>query len=391
MPASTEWLTKDYYAVLGVPETASQQEITKAYRKLARQLHPDANPGDKQAEERFKEVAGAYDVIGDPAKRAEYDETRRLTQAGASPFGYGGSGGTRVHVHTSGDNPFGGFDTGFSGFEDLFGTFFAGRPGSGFRTRTRARAGGDLSTSVQLSLHDAVTGTTAEVPVTHTAPCSACGGSGAAPGGVRACATCNGSGMVGEARGSVTVARTCPACRGTGSEVTQPCGNCRGIGSRTVTDRVKIRIPPGIEDGALIRLPGRGERGSDGGPAGDLYVRVHVAPDERFGRRGDDLTVTVPVTYPEAVLGAKIRVPTLDGRTVTVRVPPGTPSGRVLRVRGHGVHRDDHRGDLLVTVEIAVPGKVSRKERKAVEDLAAAIDWTPRTDDDGPHAHNRAA
>lgn len=386
MPASTEWLTKDYYQVLGVPENASQQEITKAYRKLARQLHPDANPNDKQAEERFKEVSVAYDVIGDPAKRAEYDETRRLARTGASPFGFGGPGGSRVRVHTAGDGAFTGFDTdGFGGFEDLFGSFFGARPTG----RTRARAGADLTATVHLSLRDAVTGTTTEVPVTRESPCGACGGSGAAPSGVRTCPTCGGNGMVGGARGNVTVAQTCPTCRGGGRQVTQPCGNCRGTGARSTATRTKIRIPAGIEDGALIRLPGKGEPGTDGGPAGDLYVRVHVAADAKFGRRGDDLTVTVPVSYPEAVLGAKIPVPTLDGTTVTVRVPPGTPSGRVLRVRGHGVRHDGHRGDLLVTVEVAVPTKLSRKERKAVEDLAAAMDWSPR--DDGHDAPHRAA
>jgi molecular chaperone DnaJ len=387
--ASTEWLTKDYYAVLGVSEHASQQEITKAYRKLARQLHPDANPDDKQAEERFKEVSAAYDVIGDPAKRAEYDETRRLARASAAPFGFGTPGATRVRVHRSGDVPFAGFDaSGFDGFDDVFGTFFGARRPRG---RTRARAGADLTAAVQLTFRDAVTGTTTEVPVIHDSPCQACGGSGAAPGGVRSCPTCSGSGMVGGARGSVTIAQTCPACCGTGRQVTESCSSCSGTGARTTTTKVKVRIPAGVEDGALIRLPGRGEPGGDGGPPGDLYVRVHVSPDSRFARRGDDLVVTVPVSYPEAVLGAKIPVPTLDGGSVTVRVPPGTPSGRVLRVRGHGVHRDGHRGDLLVTVEVAVPKKLSRKERKAVEELAAAMDWSPRDDDHRRDAHSRAA
>ncbi len=299
----SEWVEKDYYDVLGVSETATPEEITKAYRRLARRLHPDANPGDKGAEERFKEVSAAYEVIGDSARRAEYDEARRLVTSGAAS----GGGPFRVHV-TNAD------DLGDFGFGDLFDGFFTSAATWG-RPAGAGRRGSDLEAELHLRFEDAVFGVATEV------------------------------------------------------HVQGPVGRMRDV---------KVRVPAGVEDGQVIRIPGRGDPGTNGGPAGDLYVLVRVADHDLFTRRGSDLTVTVPVTYPEAVLGAEVKVPTLDGPPVTVKVPAGTPSGRVLRVRGRGVPGPRGRGDLLVTIEVAVPPEVQGQERKAVEDLAQAISWSPR-------------
>jgi molecular chaperone DnaJ len=331
MAVQTEWLQKNYYEVLGVPETASDEEISRAYRRLARRLHPDVNPGDKEAEERFKEVSAAYDVIGDALKRKEYDEARRLLRAGAGaafgPFG-GGEGGYTIHIDDAGDLG----DLG--GFGDVFGDLFG--PGRRTSRRRPGRKGSDLEAEVSISFHEAVFGVTTDVEVTAEDACPACGGSGGRPG-------------------------TQP----------MPCRDCRGVGRVRRPRRVRVRIPAGVGDGQLIRVPGRGNAGREGGAAGDLYVVVGVADHPTFGRDRQHLTVTVPITYPEAVLGAEVEVPTLDGSPVTIRIPPGTPSGKTFRVRGQGVPAGSgRRGDLLVTVEVAVPQRVSGKERRAVEALA---------------------
>lgn len=367
MAVQAEWLEKDYYKVLGVPETATDKEIQRAYRRLARRYHPDANPGDRDAEERFKEISAAYDVIGDPSKRKDYDEVRRLgpTTAGV-PGGFAGFGTADV----------GGFDLG-----DLFGDVF-GRRGGAAR-RSGAAPGRDLEAQLHLSFEQAVFGATTDVHLTSEVVCATCGGSGARPGTTPVgCPACGGRVQLSETQGFFAIARTCGRCGGRGQVVDSPCRACRGRGAQRQPRTVKVRVPAGVGDGTVIRLPGRGEPGRGGGPAGDLYVRVDVAPHPLFGRRGDHLTLGVPVTYPEAVLGADVKVPTVDGTPVVVRVPPGTPSGRVLRVRGHGVPRPDGtRGDLLATVEVVVPRRVGPTERKAVEALARAM-----TDAD-PRAH----
>ena len=300
MAAQTDWLEKDYYAVLGVPETASEQEITRAYRRLARELHPDVNPDKPEAEERFKDVSAAYDVVGDPAKRKEYDEVRRLARAGVGSDGGPGAGGFRIYMDDFADLG----DLGDLGglFGDLFG-------GSG---RPRSRRGRDLEAETELGFEEAVRGTTATLRLGGESP-------------------------------------------------------------RQAT----VRVPAGIEDGQLIRVPGHGAPGRDGGPPGDLYVTARVAKHPLFGRRGNDLTLTVPITFAEAALGASIAVPTLD-RPVTVRIPAGTRSGRTFRVKGHGVPHAGGVGDLLVTVEVAVPQRLSAEEREAIEALAAASKESPR-------------
>jgi molecular chaperone DnaJ len=357
-----EWFEKDYYKVLGVPKGAPDKDISRAYRKLAKLYHPDANPG---SDERFKEISAAYEVLGDAAKRKEYDEVRSLSQSGlGNPFPSGASGGG-----------------GFPGFKvedigDLLGNIFnrgrrgRGNAGSGAGAPQR---GGDLEAELHLSFADAVRGVTTAVNVTSDVPCSTCGGSGAAPGSSPAvCSTCSGRGIINENQGMFSFSHPCVACAGTGMRVEVPCQTCAGRGTERKARQVKVRIPAGVEHGQRIRVKGRGAAGRNSGPAGDLYVVVHTTRHHVFGRKGKDLTVKVPITFAEAVLGATVSVPTLDGKTVGVKVPPGTSSGRVFRVPGQGVPAPDKPGDLLVTFEVDVPSKLSADERRAVEALSRA-------------------
>jgi molecular chaperone DnaJ len=358
----TEWLEKDYYEVLGVPATASEKDIQRAYRRLARQLHPDANPDNPSAEERFKAVSAAYDVVGDPGKRKEYDEVRRLgPMAGGFAPGGGGGGGGGFSFRADDLGDLGG----------LFGNLFGRGAGQG-GARPAAARGRDLEAEVRLRFEDAVLGTTTTLHIEAEVACETCGGSGARPGTApTTCPRCGGVGTVSESQGFFALSQPCPECSGRGTVVSDPCGDCQGRGTRHRPRQVKVRIPAGVEDGQLIRLTGRGDAGRNGGPPGDLFVAVRVERHRLFGRAGRNLTLTVPISYPEAVLGADIKVPTLDGPAVTVRIPPGTPSGRTLRVRGHGVaDQAGGRGDLLVTVEVAVPTRLTEPEREAVEALA---------------------
>ncbi len=376
MAPQREWFEKDYYAVLGVPETSSQKEITRAYRKLARDTHPDRNAGK---EERFKDVSAAYDVVGDAAKRKEYDEVRKLGPVGA---GFGGPGAEGP----GGPFPGGSFrvdDLGDLG--DLFGGLFGrgggsrGRPGPG--RGAGPQRGPDLEAELHLSFVDAVKGVTTAVNLTSEAPCETCHGSGAKPGtSPVVCPQCGGRGVLDENQGLFSFSAPCTRCGGRGVVVESPCPTCGGTGSQRRQRQVKVRIPPGVDDGQRIRLKGRGGPGGNGGPAGDLYVVVRTAPHPVFGRRGKNLTISLPVTFPEAALGADISVPTLDGDSVTLRLPEGTRSGRTLRVKGQGVPPSGAGapGDLLVTIEVAVPAKLSAAERRAVEELAAASTESPR-------------
>lgn len=369
--SSKDWLEKDFYAVLSVPKTASAEEIKRAYRKLARELHPDRNPGNRDAEERFKAVSEAYDVLSDERKRREYDEMRSLFGAGAfrrnaraeSPFDLGDLFGAQPGGYA--DQGFGG-----SGFSDLFGTIFGGGSRAGFGRRGPQR-GRDVEAEVTLDFADAVHGAT--LPITLRAPgvCETCHGSGARPGTQpRTCPICRGSGLVTSNQGAFSFSEPCRECQGVGTVVDEKCPECRGTGGVTKTRTLNVRIPAGVNDGQRIRLAGRGEPGQRGGPAGDLHLLVRVRPDPLFGREGDDLTLTVPISYPEAVFGTDLKVPTLDG-TVTVRVAAGTPSGRILRIRGRGVpRREGGLGDLLVTIEVDVPTTISPEARKALEEYA---------------------
>jgi molecular chaperone DnaJ len=378
---NADWATKDFYQVLGVAKDASAADIKKAYRKLARENHPDSHPGDTAAEERFKAVAEAYDVVGDAAKRKEYDQTRAMFAGGGfgggPGFGGGYSGGEGVHFDLGDVFGRGG------GFSDVLGDVF-GRSGTQQRrTRTTGRRGADMETSTTIGFTDAIDGVTVSLRLASESPCAACRGTGAKSGTVpRMCPDCEGVGMrAASAGGAFTLNETCPTCRGRGMVVDDPCPVCHGAG-RGLSDRaIQARIPAGVKDGQRIKLRGKGAPGEHGGPPGDLYVVVHVQPHRVFGRAGHKLTIKVPIGFDEAVLGADVKVPTLTG-PVTVKVPPGTPTGRTFRVRGRGVpHRDGRKGDLLVTVEVQVPRTPSAEVRAAVgayRDATAGSDLRSR-------------
>jgi len=356
-----EWFEKDYYKVLGVPEGASAKEIGKAYRQLAKKYHPDANPG---SEERFKDISAAFTVLGDADRRKEYDEVRRAVRAGATRFG----------PTTGTASSFGNFKVDDLG--DLIGNIFSrGARGSRSTPSTGGpQRGKDVEADLTLSFLDAVNGITTTVNVSSPVPCSTCGGSGAAPGTTPArCASCGGTGVINEPQGLFSFSHTCPVCGGDGRIVEKPCPTCVGSGAETRARQIKVRVPAGVTDGQHIRLKGQGEPGRNGGAAGDLIVAVHVGAHPVFGRKGHDLTVAVPITYAEAVLGAEITVPTLT-KPVTVKVPAGTRSGRTLRVRGRGIPAAGRTGDLLVTLEVAVPAHPTPEVRRAVESLAGVSD-----------------
>jgi molecular chaperone DnaJ len=370
MAIQREWFEKDYYKVLGVQETATPKEIKSAFRKLSRQYHPDANAGDPAAEERFKEISAAYDVVGDEAKRKEYDEARRL---GPMAGGFGGPAGGPGNYTFTTDN--------LGDLGDLFGNLFNRSRGSNRREPRGAgpQRGADLETELQLSFLGAVQGVTTSVNLTSDVACHNCHGTGAKPGTTpRPCPRCGGRGVLDENQGFFSFSQPCPDCAGTGSLIDEPCPVCRGTGAERRARQVKVRIPAGVSDGQRIRLKGRGAPGRHGGPNGDLYVITRVEPHPLFARRDSDITIAVPITFAEAALGAEVKVPTLDGPPVTIKVPPGTRSGRTFRVKGRGVPKNKGAGDLLVTVEVAVPAKLSGEERKAVEALAAATSESPR-------------
>jgi molecular chaperone DnaJ len=360
MAPRNDWLEKDFYKVLGVSDTATEKEITRAYRKLAKENHPDAKPGDTIAETKFKELSEAYDVIGDADKRKEYDEFRRLGPIGGM-FGGGGAGGFNGNFRVD--------DLG-----DLLGGLFnRGRRGGGTGT-TGPQRGNDLAAELHLSFVDAVQGITTQVHVQSDATCHVCSGSGAAPGTAPViCPSCGGRGVIAEEQGMFSFSQTCRTCGGHGMKIETPCGNCHGTGVEHRPRQVKVRIPAGVTEGQRIRLKGRGAAGRNGGPAGDLYVTVRVGTHPLFGRTDRNLTLNVPVTFPEAALGTTVKVPTLTD-PVTVRIPPGTQSNAVLRVRGRGVPAEGGKpaGDLLVTVQVAVQKETSDEMRAAIETLAAA-------------------
>ncbi|SDC17869.1 molecular chaperone DnaJ [Geodermatophilus telluris] len=387
--STRDFIEKDYYAALGVSQSADAAEIKKAYRQLARDLHPDKNPGNTDAEARFKEVSEAYDVLSDPKRRGEYDEARRLFGSGGAgaragfPGGFpGGSGGGQPF--DLGDL-FGGAGggagrAGAGGLGDIFGNLFGGAggaaPGSA-RARSQAASGPargqDVETEATLSFEEAVLGVTVPLRMQSPGTCPTCHGSGARPGtSPHTCEVCGGAGVTSRSQGAFAFSEPCRACRGSGSVVDDPCPTCAGNGVTTQTRTITVRIPAGVKDGQRIRLAGKGAPGRRGGPAGDLFVVVHVSDHELFGRRGDDLTLTVPITFAEAVLGTTLTVPTLDG-DVTLKVPPGTASGRTLRVRGRGVPGRGRTGDLLVTVEVAVPQRLSAEAERAVKTLDAEL------------------
>ncbi|MFT3716188.1 MAG: molecular chaperone DnaJ [Gordonia sp. (in: high G+C Gram-positive bacteria)] len=372
MAIQREWLDRDFYADLGVASDASEHDIKKAYRKLAAQLHPDRNPGDTAAEERFKRVSEANSVLSDATKRKEYDEARAMMASGrfrgGDPMGgFGGGGG-----FSTGGGGGGGFDIG-----DLFGDLFGGGGGGRGRQQpqytSRPRRGNDLETETTLNFRDAVKGTTVQLRVTSPSPCQNCHGSGAKPGtSPRTCTSCNGSGFVSRNQGHFGFSEPCHDCQGTGTKIEDPCTDCQGSGIQVRPRTINVRVPQGVEDGQRIRLAGQGEAGRRGAPSGDLYVTVHVRPDKVFTRSGNDLKVQLPASISELVLGATVSVPTLDG-TVGVKIPPNTADGRTLRLKGRGVpKRSGGAGDLLVTVKVAVPPKLDDKAVDAMKAYAEA-------------------
>ena len=371
--SARDWMDKDFYGELGVSSDASAAEIKKAYRKLARELHPDANPDDSKAEARFKSVSEAHGILADPAKRKEYDEARALFASGG---GRGFAGGAASPQDFDLNDLFGtagggaGFQTAPGGFSDLFGGLFnkSGRPGA-----SRPQRGSDVETEVRLDFAEATKGAVVPLRLTSPAPCTTCHGSGAKPGThPRTCPTCGGAGVVTRNQGAFGFSEPCRDCRGTGSLVDDPCPDCRGTGATTRTRTITVRVPSGVNDGQRIRLAGQGEAGLRGAPSGDLFVTVHVNAHAVFRRDGNNLTLTVPVSFAELALGTTLSVPTLDGR-VGVKVPAGTADGRTLRVRGRGgSKRDGTTGDLVGTVEVAVPTTLDEAAQEALRSYADA-------------------
>jgi molecular chaperone DnaJ len=339
---------RDYYEILGVAPDASQEEVKKAYRKLAHQHHPDKNPGDQSAEERFKEISEAYEVLGNPEKRRTYD---RFGSVGAGRDFEG----------------FGGFESGFGSiFDDIFEGFFTGRTGRGTRG---AQRGADLRYNLEIRFEEAATGAEREILIPRLEACAACRGSGAKPGSQPVvCRTCRGTGQVRYSQGFLTVSQTCGQCRGEGRVVEHPCSTCRGMGQVKAERTLTVKIPPGVETGTRLKLTGEGESGVRGGPPGDLYVVITVQEHPIFTRQGDDLTCEVPISFTQAALGAQIEIPTISGRA-TLKIPPGSQTGMEFRIKGKGLPslRGYGRGDLVARIFVEVPTHLTVKQRELLE------------------------
>ncbi len=372
-----DWANKDFYQVLGVKKDASADEIKKAYRKLARANHPDSNPGDAAKHDTFKSVAEAYDVVGDADKRKKYDEMRELYGSGGFRGGFPGAGGGGA----------GGFDlsdlmrdrAGGGGFGDMFGDLFGGR-GRTQQARPRPQKGADVETTATISFTDTLDGVTISLRLTSDAACPDCSGTGGKPGTrPHVCPECEGAGfVVSSVGGAFSMNETCPACGGRQLVYDDPCPTCHGNGRGLSARTIQARIPAGVKDGQRIRVRGKGASGDNGGPPGDLFVVVKVTPHRLFARKGDNLTLDVPVSFDEAALGAEIKIPTLSGAPVTLKVPAGTPNGRTFRVRGKGPRRaDGTHGDLLATVEVHVPAVLDDAARQAVEAYREATTGKP--------------
>ena len=363
-----DWAQKDFYAELGVGKTATHDEIKKSYRKLARANHPDSNPGDTAKHEKFKKVAEAYDVVGDETKRKQYDEIRQL---------YGGGGFTTTTTGGAG----GGFDLGdllrerSGGFGDLFGDIFGPRGSAHRGARTRPVRGVDVESTATIGFDDALGGVTISLRLTSDSACPDCHGTGGKPGTQpKICPECEGAGfVVNSTGGGFSMNETCPRCGGRQLIYDEACPTCHGSGRGTSSRSIQARIPAGVKDGQRIRLRGKGGAGENGGAPGDLFVTVKVTPHRLFGRKGDHLTLDVPVSFDEAALGAEIKIPTLGGAPVTLKIPAGTPNGRTFRVRGKGAtKKDGTKGDLLATVQVQVPARLNDAAREALAAYRAA-------------------
>jgi molecular chaperone DnaJ len=372
--------TKDYYQVLGVPASASQDEIKKAYRKLAAKHHPDKNPGDKKADERFKEISEANNVLGDATKRKQYDEMRRLGafggfgggprtagRPGASPFGAGNPGAA------------GGFkfedlnDVGFGSFGDIFASMFnGGTTGRNARAKGPER-GADVEASLEVPFRTAATGGKVPIELEVNEECATCHGSGAAPGAkITMCPECQGRGTISFGQGGFAVQRPCPMCMGKGTVPSERCPTCNGTGEVRVRKKMMITVPAGVDTGTKIRLKGQGGRGAHNGPPGDLLISFQVQPDRFFRREGLDIVAPVKINIAQATLGSKITVKTLDDKKLAVKIPPGTPTGKRFRVKGQGIKKDDRAGDMIVEVQIDVPEKLTEEQEKAMKEFAEA-------------------
>jgi len=378
--------TKDFYAVLGVSSSASQDEIKKQYRRLAAKHHPDKNPNDAKAAERFKEISEAYTVLGDAEKRKQYDDMRRLGAFGGFGGGFGGGarGGPRP---SGGPRPGGGgtgreqefrfqdFDIGgIGGLGDLFASMFGGGSdrGSGARQREEQR-GQTVETMLEVPFRVAATGDKVSVELEVNEECDVCNGSGAAPGAtLKVCPECNGRGVISFGQGGFAVNRPCPMCLGRGQIPSERCPKCGGAGEVRNKKKVMITVPAGSDSGTKIRLKGQGGRGSAGAPPGDLVITLQVQPDRFYKRDGLDLIATVPINIAQATLGSKISVTTLEKKRVAIRIPAGTASGRRFRVRGQGIAKDGQRGDLIIEVQISVPEKLTEEQERMMKEFAEA-------------------
>jgi molecular chaperone DnaJ len=356
----------DHYATLGVPKKATPEEIKKAYRKLARQYHPDRNPDDKKAEERFKEISQAHDVLGDPEKRKQYD-------SGTGPFATSAGGG--------GFGGFGNFEFDSSSMGDILSNLFGGSAsGRRMRTKPRAERGADLEAEVQISFDQAIAGAQVPLSISVNQTCATCHGTGAKPGTTPSvCPRCQGRGIETQGQGMFSISQPCSRCGGAGTIIEDPCPTCHGTGAVRALKRYRVNIPAGVKDGSRIRLPGKGEAGRNNGPPGDLYVITHVTASPVFKRKGEHLEVEVPLSIPEALRGGEIKVPTLAG-TKTLRVKPGTAHGTVQRLRGEGPPRPGSkgRGDIHYRFTIDVPEQLSAEQSKAVEELSKVLNGNPR-------------
>ncbi|MDR2136061.1 MAG: molecular chaperone DnaJ [Treponema sp.] len=353
---------RDYYEVLGIQKNASKDDIKKAYRKLAIQYHPDKNPGNKDAEEKFKEATEAYEVLSDDQKKSAYDQ-----------FGFAGVQGMGGGEHDW--SSFRGFEDIFGGgdFGSIFETIFGGGFGGGRPSRSAggARQGDNLRYDIEISFKDAVFGTKVEIQYSRNESCPACHGTGAAEGsGKKVCPSCQGSGQIRRSQGFFSVASTCPTCHGEGYIIEHPCKECGGSGAQRKKQRIMVTIPAGVENGRRVVISRQGDAGVNGGPAGDLYVFIRVKPHEYFERQGLDLYCAVPISVTQASLGADIHVSTLDSKKIKVKVPPGIQSGKLLRVRSEGVPAASRRGDLYIKIVVQVPDKLTKRGRELMEELS---------------------